>query len=179
MGRPLDKSAYVLMAGLPGTGKTTLANALAARLNGIVFNKDLVRAALFPAHLIDYTREQDDLCMGALLSAAEYISQRQSLFIFLDGRTFSREYQVEQVVQAATKNGCEWKILHLFSPDAVAKERLRSAEGREHVAGNRSFDLYRELKAKSEPVRRPRLEVDTSQDLQFCIELCRKYLVGD
>ena len=36
----------ILIMGLPGAGKTTLANALAPRLNAVVFNADAVRANL-------------------------------------------------------------------------------------------------------------------------------------
>ncbi len=48
------------MAGLPGTGKSTLARTLAAKLNGVVLDKDLVRAAVFNEQWIEYSREQDD-----------------------------------------------------------------------------------------------------------------------
>src|SRR5215204_7239937 len=34
----------ILIMGLPGAGKTTLANALAPRLNAVIFNADEVRA---------------------------------------------------------------------------------------------------------------------------------------
>ena len=37
----------VLMAGLPGTGKTTLARELAQRTQGALLSKDEIRAALF------------------------------------------------------------------------------------------------------------------------------------
>jgi len=85
-------TTYVLMAGLPGTGKTTLAAAVARELNGAVLSKDAVRAALFSGKLTDYTREQDDLCFGMVLDAARYLAEhRRTEFIFLDGRTFSRK----------------------------------------------------------------------------------------
>jgi predicted kinase len=93
---------YILMAGLPGTGKSTLAEALARELNGVVLSKDAVRAALFPGPLTDYTREQDDLCFGMVLDAASYLARRNATeFIFLDGRTFSRSEQIEQAIRAA------------------------------------------------------------------------------
>jgi adenylylsulfate kinase len=45
MGR-LDMARKILIMGLPGAGKTTLANVLAPLLNAVVFNADAVRANL-------------------------------------------------------------------------------------------------------------------------------------
>ena len=55
----------ILIMGLPGAGKTTLANALAPLLNAVTFNADAVRANLSPdlgfshEHRIEHAR-----CMG-------------------------------------------------------------------------------------------------------------------
>src|SRR5271156_2975778 len=114
-------TTYVLMAGLPGTGKTTLAQALAKGLDGAVLSKDTVRAALFPGPLTDYTREQDDLCFKMILEAANYLAARNRVqFIFLDGRTFSRREQIDQAIRAAENAGCAWRILHTICPGAIA-----------------------------------------------------------
>ena len=58
------------MAGLQGTGKSTLAARLAAALGGVVLSKDTVRAALFPPPALDYSAAQDDASMAAVYSAA-------------------------------------------------------------------------------------------------------------
>ncbi len=72
----------------------------------MVLSKDVVRAALFPGTLTDYTREQDDLCFRMVLEAAEYLAgHNQTEFIFLDGRTFSRGEQIEQAIRAAERCG--------------------------------------------------------------------------
>jgi len=62
----------VVMAGLPGTGKTTLAKALAERLGGVVVSKDAIRAAAL-GRLVDYSAEQDDFCMELVYQVAKFI----------------------------------------------------------------------------------------------------------
>ncbi|MEA2262671.1 MAG: hypothetical protein QOJ51_5496, partial [Acidobacteriaceae bacterium] len=70
-------TTWVLFAGLPGTGKSTLAQAIADRLGAAVLDKDRVRGALFPGSLTDYTTQQDELCMRAMLEAAAYLTERE------------------------------------------------------------------------------------------------------
>lgn len=92
------------MAGLPGTGKSALATALAERLSGTVLSKDTIRHALFSPRDVEYSTEQDDFVMEIMLRAAERILRRDPRrHIFLDGRTFSRRYQIERVIAAASE----------------------------------------------------------------------------
>lgn len=164
------------MAGVPGTGKTTLAEALVKRLGGIVLSKDKVRAALFPPGAINYSSGQNDFCMSLVLMAAQRIAAEHTVpFIFLDGRTFSRSRHVQDVIRGAADVDANYRILHLFCPDELALERIRLGRG-EHVAGNRDESLYREVKARFEPITLPKLNVDTSRPLEECVECCVAYL---
>ncbi len=166
------------MAGLPGTGKTALSEALAEQLGGIVLSKDKIRAALFSSGAINYSSDQNDFCMSVILMAAQRIASEGSVpFIFLDGRTFSRARHVQEVVRAATEANAHYKILLLSCPDELALARIRKSQG-EHLAGNRDADLYWEVKARFEPITLPKLDVDTSRSLEECVELCAAYLEG-
>ncbi|MBB6142738.1 putative kinase [Silvibacterium bohemicum] len=155
-------TVWVILAGLPGTGKSTLARALANRLGGAILDKDRVRQALFPGPLTDYTREQDDLCMRAIFHAAAYLTRNaRAEFVFLDGRTYSRREQIDEAVSAAELAGAAWKILHVVCADSVAEQRLARLDA-ENPARNRNAALYREIKARFEEILLPHMVVDTT-----------------
>jgi predicted kinase len=169
---------FVIMAGLPGTGKTALSEALAKRLGGVVLSKDKVRAALFPPGAITYSGGQNDFCMSVVLMAAQRIAAEHSVpFVFLDGRTFSRTHHVKQVVQAASLVGARYSVLHLHCPEELALERIKQ-DREKHPAKNRDPLLYFLVKSYFEPITLPKLDVDTSRDLEECVEQCVAYLTG-
>jgi hypothetical protein len=164
------------MAGLPGTGKTALSEALASRLGGIVLSKDKVRAALFPPPVIDYSSSQNDFCMSVVLMAAQRIAAEHAIpFIFLDGRTFSRSHHLKQVAEAASLVGAGLSILLLHCPESMALARIKQDVGI-HTAKNRNSLLYFMVKSSFEPIRLPKFEVDTSRPLEECVEQCVDYL---
>ena len=159
----------VLMAGLPGTGKSTLSHALAHQLGGTVLDKDLVRAALFAASDIEYSTEQDDFCMAIMLKVAGYIFRSDpKRFVFLDGRTFSRAYQLKRATGYAEAIGQRWRILECICSEESAQQRLVHDD--EHVAANRTFDLYLEVKARFEEIARPKAVIDTDRPLEECLQ---------
>jgi predicted kinase len=159
----------VLMAGLPGTGKTTLARELATRTAGAILNKDEIRAVLFAQADIEYSTEQDDFCLGVMLDAAAYLLQRSpERFVYLDGRPFSRAYQIEQALQAAARLRQPWRILECVCSEQIAKGRLAGVI--EHLAANRDFALYSQIKTNFEQIPPPKTVIDTGQPLEICIQ---------
>jgi predicted kinase len=115
------------MAGLPGTGKSTLARELAARTAGRVVSKDDVRHALFSADEIEYSSRQDDFCLQVMLDTAGYLLLRNpGRYIFLDGRPFSRRYQIENVLSAADAMRQPWRILECVCSEETARRRLEA-----------------------------------------------------
>ena len=167
----------ILMAGLPGTGKSTISRALAAELGGTVIDKDHVRAALFDPADIEYSSEQDEFCMRIMLKVAGYLFRKDpDRKVFLDGRTFSRRYQLDRATGYANALSQPWRILECICSDDSARQRLESNPA--HPAINRDFSLYLAVKARFEDITLPKAVIDTDQPLEHCVELAKKALLG-
>lgn len=162
----------VLMAGLPGTGKSTLARELARRTGGHVLDKDAVRETLFGPGLVEYSTAQDDLVVRVMLDAAAYILlKKPRQIIFFDGRVFSRASQLEDIIAFVEAIGTQWRILECVCSDATARTRLqRDSHVGNHPAANRNVELYVEMKARFEPITRAKTVIDTEIPLEVCVQ---------
>ncbi len=169
----------IAMAGLPGTGKSSLAAGLGKEIGAVVLDKDRVRAALFPPAVLDYSARQDDVCMAAIFQAAGCIlDAHPGQAVIVDGRTFLRGPQVQDLLAFTASRGETPHIIECTCADEVARGRLESDRARgEHPARNRTYALYQELKAVAERIAVPHLVLDTGH-LPFdeCLRRCLEYL---
>ncbi len=172
----------IAFAGLPATGKSSIARQLAARLPGIILDKDNVRAALFPPNEIEYSTIQDDFCVCIMYQVVEYIlNKNPHKHVILDGRTFSKNYQVVELVNVAKRVNVPLKIIECVCSNDVAKQRLdRDAAHSSHRARNRNFDLYMQLKTNAEPINVPKLVINTdSNNVAEYVRLALAYVEQD
>jgi len=106
-----------------------------------------------------------------MLEAAGYLLRKDgSGIVFLDGRTFSRAYQIDNVLQAASGLHQSWRILECVCSEAVARERLSdSAVAGDHPAANRDFELYLAVRSRYEFIDLPKTVIDTEEALESCV----------
>lgn len=171
------KTTWVILAGLPATGKSTLARKVATQLEHCaVLDKDRIRAALFPGEMTNYSSDQDALCMRAMIDAATYMTRRDlANYVLFDGRTFSRRAHIDEALSAAEAAEATWKILHLTCSDAVVEARL-SAPDPDHPATNRDAALYHRVKAEFEPIVREKLDLDTTEGVDGSVPKAVEYI---
>ncbi|MCI0362653.1 MAG: ATP-binding protein, partial [Phycisphaerales bacterium] len=168
----------VIMAGLPGTGKSALARALSAKLGGAVLDKDIIRAALFAHSDIEYSATQDDFCLGLMLETAGFLlNKNPARVIVIDGRTFSRKYQIDRVIHWAERAGAPWRIIECVCPEEMSLRRIeRDLTNGNHLAKNRTAALYTEIRDSFEPIDRPKIRIDTDQSIDECASLAENRL---
>lgn len=171
----------IVMMGLPATGKSTLGALIAEALDGVVLNKDVIRAAVFSPRVLDYTTEQDDLCMEMIYEAAGYIlTHARGVPVVIDGRTFSRRKHIVRLVEATAAYAGPPRLIECVCDEDRARERLEgSPEAGPHVAKNRDLALYRRLRDNAEAITLPHLVVDTgelsvAQSLARCLDYVRE-----
>jgi hypothetical protein len=108
--------------------------------------------------------------MELMLEAARFLLQTApTRKIFLDGRTFSRRYQIDRVLNFAHELSQLWTILECVCSDESARRRLDAEPDASHPARNRTFTLYLEVKARFDPIAYPKIIVDTDQSLDECL----------
>src|SRR5579871_5734953 len=137
-------------------------------------------AAIFaPAH-VEYSREQDDFCQEIMLqSAAHLLRKNPSMYIFMDGRTFSQRYQRERVFDYCSELAVRWMILECVCSEPIAIARLeKDAAERCHPARNRTPELYLRVRDAWQPIDDPKLIIDTETSLNSCVERATQYLVS-
>jgi predicted kinase len=151
----------VVLAGLPGTGKSTLAALLAEALDAPLFDKDRVREALFGPRHVRYERAQDDFVVGCLVEAARFAAESGlARTAVLDGRTFSARGQLEELRAALAARGLSERTIELVADPQTARARLASQRG--HPAANRGPELHDRLAAAAAPLPGPKLVLDSA-----------------
>ena len=159
------RAGVVVLVGLPGAGKSVLAEALAARLPGArVIDKDEVRHSLFAP--CDYSAAERDVTYSAMLDAARYHLGRGRPVIF-DGLTFSRRIEVAAAEAVAREAGAFCSVIVCDVPVDVAIARCeRDAADGSHLAANRDGDLVRRVAAEMDAPAGVSLTLGMAGELQ-------------
>lgn len=168
------RPVLMLMAGLTGTGKSTLAAALRAVLPAQVITADEVRKRIAGvpagAHRNDpldsglYSHTMNKQVYDALLSAAED-ALRLGQDVILDA-TYRRRADREAARSLAGRMGAAFYAVECLAPEAVVRERIerRLTEGSAWSDGR--WEVYLQQRAAFEPLEelpaRERIAVDAA-----------------
>ena len=125
-----------------------------------MLDKDSLRDCLFAEH-VDYSAAQNDLCVDISYQMSSYYLQKNpESKLILDGRTYSKKYQIEALKQAAIQINTPLRIIECICSEESSKKRL-DHDGKKHLAKDRDFALYQRIKAAADPIIEPKLIINT------------------
>ena len=138
----------VLVCGLPGTGKSTVAERIGELLPARLLRTDVVRKELFPEPT--YAAEESAAVYDELFERAEARLDAGE-HVVLDA-TFRRAALRERAAEVAERAGVEFRLVRVVCAEPVVRERIRKREREEDDESDADFAVYNQLKAEFEPI---------------------------
>jgi DegV family protein with EDD domain len=156
---PVAEPALIVLSGLPGTGKTHLAQELARRHPLAVLETDRLRKVL--AERPSYTQRESGRLFKATHALLEDLLGRR-VSCLLDATTLKEEHR-RPLYRIAETFGARLVLVSVTAPAEVARERLMS-----RVAGEGYSDadvwVYEDMLGEAEPIAAEHLVVDSTAD---------------
>ena len=151
----------VFIFGLPGVGKTRLANELAPLINAVVLSIDKIRKELIPKPT--YTKEEKKLIYEVMLLVTRYLHNMARVNCILDA-TFNTEESRRTAREKLTGITPEqiYMVECTCSEDVIIS-RLNARKGDYSDA---DIEIYRKMKKTYEPIKEEErhIVIDTNRD---------------
>lgn len=147
--------SLIMITGLPGTGKTTVATRLAQHLSAAHFNTDKIRIALSMQG--QYSDAAKARVYDKLLSQSEEALSRGQTVI-VDG-TFYKQDLRQRFAAMAERLSIQLQWIELRAREAVIKERVN----KKRQYSEADFAVYEKIKALYEPLQEKHLTLATDR----------------
>ncbi len=164
----------VMICGLPGTGKTTLAKAVAEKIDAVSINSDSIRMSMLEER--EYTEEEKKMIYQAMFEEAGK-NLKEGKNVVLDATFYKKELR-ESVEEVAKEAGTGFFIVECVTHEDLLKERIFKRK-KEETESEADFEVYKKVKTQFEPIEEEHLAVDTSVELEKQIELVMNYIKGE
>lgn len=149
------RERFVVVCGLPGAGKTTVAEEIADRTDAELLRTDVVRKEMVPDPA--YTPEETRRAYDELFERAAAVVEAGGAVV-LDG-TFRQERFRAEARTVAADVDATFDLVKVECSEEVVRERIAEREGDESDA---DFDVHELLREEFETVDAPDLTVDNS-----------------
>lgn len=158
---PVVKPAFIVVSGLPGTGKSYFCNKLAERLHFVILESDVLRWALFPSPRYDPTESQ------RLFQAIHFLIEgllKRGVPLILDATNLSERYR-EHLYSIADHLDVRLVLVKVEAPPDVVRERLKARQEDPQRKSDADWGVYQKMRSSVQKIWRNHYVVDTSRDI--------------
>jgi len=160
---PVVKPAFIVVSGLPGTGKSYFCSKLAERLPFVILESDALRKTLFPSPI--YSSPESSRLFQAIHHLIEALLRKGTPLI-LDATNLSERYR-ERLYNIADRLSAKLILVRVEAPPEVVYQRLKARS--EEINVERSSDadwaVFQKMKPAVQKISRNHFAVDTSRDI--------------
>ncbi len=153
----------IVVCGLPGTGKTTIAKALSQQIGAVLLRTDVIRKEMLREN--SYTEKERGAVYESMFAAADE-KLRNGENCVLDG-TFYRKSLRDCAKRVADNNKAGFHIVECVLHEDAIKARISTRKNDESEA---DFKVYHAVKKSFEPITEKHITVDTEKGIKDCVE---------
>lgn len=160
---PVVKPAFVVVSGLPGTGKSYFCAKLGERLPFVILESDALRKALFSPP--SYSPQESARLFRVLHLLIERLLKK-GIPLILDATNLS-ERDRERLYNIADRLDARLILVRVEAPPELVYQRLkaRSNGGNSGNNSDADWEVYRKMRPSVEKISRKHYAVDSSRDI--------------
>ncbi|MFA4917452.1 MAG: AAA family ATPase, partial [Syntrophales bacterium] len=179
----LEQPTLILMAGLMGTGKSTLAGDIAPRLGAEVIRTDVVRKEILNIAPTEHHYENfgkgiysDEISLKtyekALVIACEELKQGRSVII---DASYKRREERMKAFRAAQKLLADFFVIECICPEEVIAEYLHLRMSEPSEVSDGRWEIFQTQKGDFDEIQeippRSHIVLDTSCGMEKCVQM--------
>lgn len=158
---PVVKPCFVVVSGLPGTGKSHFCGKLEERLSFLILESDILRKTLFSTP--GYSRQESSHLFQTIHVLIERLLKR-GVPIILDATNLSERYR-EHLYSIAERVDAKLIMVQVEAPPQVVHERLKNRLEDSEAKSDADWAVYQKMEPTVQKIRRNHYVADTSRDI--------------
>jgi predicted kinase len=156
---PRARPALVVVAGLPGAGKSAFSRDLALRTGAVILESDAIRRLLFERP--SYSWQESRQLFAALHAACQRLLS-SGVSCIVDATNLAERYR-RPLYDLAEKCRAKLVVVEVTAPAEVALQRLSERAAATDSASDADAAIYQRMRREWEEIEREHFAVDTSE----------------
>ena len=179
----LSRPTVIVVSGLSGTGKTSIARAVAGELGLRVVSSDFVRKSIFGSRIRDAGYGEDGYSAAANARTYEAMTESARTLLAENGAvvldaTFRREADRAAARELAVSEGADFRLIECRLSSQVAQSRLEQRERLKEGLSDATWETYQRQHGEFEPIKQGSgtFILDTGADLAVAAHYATDWL---